>query len=65
MQQLQTWLQNTVQLVDSSQSMMNSLDYLRLTGRDEEQIQVVEEYCKENGLFYTADSEDPIYTECC
>ncbi|WP_026591641.1 aconitate hydratase AcnA [Bacillus sp. UNC437CL72CviS29] len=40
-----------------------SLDYLRLTGRDEEQIRVVEEYCKANGLFYTADSKDPIYTD--
>ena len=40
-----------------------SLEYLRLTGRDEEQIRVVEEYCKANGLFYTADSKDPIYTD--
>lgn len=40
-----------------------SLNYLRLTGREEEQVRVVEEYCKANGLFFTADSEDPIYTE--
>ena len=40
-----------------------SLEYMRLTGRDEEQIQVVEEYCKANGLFFTADNEDPIYTD--
>ncbi|MDA1763195.1 aconitate hydratase AcnA [Bacillus cereus] len=40
-----------------------SLEYLRLTGRDEEQIRVVEEYCKANGLFYTADSKDPFYTD--
>ncbi|MEC2916990.1 aconitate hydratase AcnA, partial [Bacillus cereus] len=40
-----------------------SLEYLRLTGRDEEQSRVVEEYCKANGLFYTADSKDPIYTD--
>ncbi|MGE6537937.1 aconitate hydratase AcnA [Bacillus luti] len=40
-----------------------SLEYLRLTGRDEEQIHIVEEYCKANGLFYTADSKDPIYTD--
>ncbi|PEK04868.1 aconitate hydratase AcnA [Bacillus wiedmannii] len=40
-----------------------SLEYLRLTGRDEEQIRIVEEYCKANGLFYTADSKDPIYTD--
>lgn len=24
---------------------------------------LVEEYCKANGLFYTADSKDPIYTD--
>ena len=40
-----------------------SLNYLRLTGREEEQVRVVEEYCKANGLFFTADSEDPVYTE--
>ncbi|MEH7387481.1 aconitate hydratase AcnA [Bacillus sp. JJ1521] len=40
-----------------------ALEYLRLTGRDEEQIKVVEEYSKANGLFYTADSEDPIFTD--
>lgn len=40
-----------------------SLEYLRLTGRDEEQVRVVEEYCKANDLFYFADSEDPIYTD--
>lgn len=40
-----------------------SLNYLRLTGREEEQVRVVEEYCKANGLFFTAGSEDPIYTD--
>ncbi|KOO47569.1 aconitate hydratase AcnA [Priestia koreensis] len=39
-----------------------ALDYMRLTGRDEEQIRVVEEYCKANGLFFTADAADPTYT---
>ena len=29
-----------------------SLEYLRLTGRAEEQIRIVEAYCKENGLFF-------------
>lgn len=38
-----------------------SLAYMRLTGRDEEQIQVVEQYCKENGLFFNP-SEEPVYT---
>ncbi len=51
-QQLLTWLLNTVQHVDSSLLMKNRLDYMRLTGRDEEQIKVVESYCKENGLFF-------------
>ncbi|MEK5443017.1 MULTISPECIES: aconitate hydratase AcnA [unclassified Fredinandcohnia] len=40
-----------------------ALEYLRLTGRDEEQVKVVEEYSKANGLFYTADAEDPIFTD--
>ncbi len=38
-----------------------SLEYLRLTGRDEEQIKVVEQYCKENGLFFDPTLE-PVYT---
>lgn len=40
-----------------------AVDYLRLTGRDEQHIKVVEEYAKNNGLFYTADKEDPTYTK--
>ncbi|MDF0728000.1 aconitate hydratase AcnA [Cytobacillus sp. S13-E01] len=40
-----------------------ALEYLRLTGRDEEQVKVVEEYSKANGLFYTPDLEDPIFTK--
>lgn len=40
-----------------------SLEYLRLTGRDEEHVQVVEKYCKENGLFFTPEAEDPIFTD--
>ncbi|WP_090636535.1 aconitate hydratase AcnA [Neobacillus massiliamazoniensis] len=39
-----------------------SLEYMRLTGRDEEQVKVVEQYCKENGLFFNP-SEEPIYTD--
>ncbi|MFC4323161.1 aconitate hydratase AcnA [Litchfieldia salsa] len=39
-----------------------ALEYLRLTGREEEQIKVVEEYSKANGLFYTPDLEDPTFT---
>ncbi|PLS09498.1 aconitate hydratase AcnA [Neobacillus cucumis] len=39
-----------------------SLAYMRLTGRDEEQIKVVEEYCKANGLFFDP-SFEPVYTD--
>src|SRR5699024_6089853 len=40
-----------------------SLNYLRLTGRSEEQIALVEKYCKENDLFYSPDMEDPEYSD--
>ncbi len=41
-----------------------SLNYLRLTGRSEEQIALVEEYSKENGLFYVpGETPDPTYTD--
>ncbi|KYG34885.1 aconitate hydratase AcnA [Alkalihalobacillus trypoxylicola] len=41
-----------------------SLNYLRLTGRSEEQISLVEQYSKENGLFYVpGQTPDPTYTD--
>ncbi|MFZ3587796.1 aconitate hydratase AcnA [Bacillus sp. DJP31] len=40
-----------------------ALDYMRLTGREEELINLVEAYSKANGLFYTAGAEDPIFTD--
>jgi aconitate hydratase len=40
-----------------------TLDYLRLTARDETQVKLVEAYAKEQGLFRTADTPDPVYTE--
>jgi aconitate hydratase len=40
-----------------------ALNYLRLTGRTEEQIQLVEAYSKANGLFYTAGDADPVFTD--
>ncbi|GIO26254.1 aconitate hydratase AcnA [Ornithinibacillus bavariensis] len=40
-----------------------SLNYLRLTGRSEEQIKLVEKYCQENDLWYSSDVKDPEYTE--
>src|SRR5699024_7167265 len=35
-----------------------SLNYMRLTGRSEEQIKLVEEYCKKNNLWYDSDQKD-------
>ncbi|RFA37335.1 aconitate hydratase 1 [Virgibacillus dokdonensis] len=40
-----------------------SLNYLKLTGRAQEQIDLVEKYCKLNNLWYSPDQEDPKYTE--
>ncbi|MCU7744184.1 aconitate hydratase AcnA [Priestia megaterium] len=40
-----------------------ALAYMRLTGRDEKDIQVVEQYTKANGLFFTPEIEDPIFTD--
>ncbi|MCL6570721.1 MAG: aconitate hydratase AcnA [Bacillus sp. (in: Bacteria)] len=39
-----------------------SLAYMRLTGRDEDHINVVEKYCKENGLFFDPATQ-PVYTD--
>ena len=40
-----------------------TLTYLRLTGRAEEHIKLVEAYCKAQGLFRTADAPEPIFTD--
>ena len=40
-----------------------TLRYLRLTGRSEAQVALVEAYCKEQGLFHTANTPDPIFTD--
>jgi len=40
-----------------------TIDYLRLTGRPEKQIQLVETYCKEQCLFAPLQTETPIYSE--
>ncbi|KPH69840.1 MULTISPECIES: aconitate hydratase AcnA [Bacillaceae] len=40
-----------------------TLNYLHLTGRSEEQINLVEKYCKENNLWYSPDQADPEYTD--
>ncbi|MFI5540173.1 aconitate hydratase [Nocardia sp. NPDC051900] len=39
-----------------------TVDYLRLTGRSDEQVALVEAYAKEQGLWHDADSE-PAYSE--
>ncbi len=39
-----------------------TLRYLRLTGRSEEQIALVEAYYREQGLFHTADAKEAVYS---
>src|SRR6187397_1235807 len=40
-----------------------TLDYLRLTGRDESRVRLVEEYARAQGLFQTDDSPEATYSE--
>ncbi|MGV3625417.1 MAG: aconitate hydratase AcnA [Archangium sp.] len=40
-----------------------TLNYLRLTNRSPESIALVEQYAKEQGLFHTASSPDPIFSD--
>src|SRR6266550_3773169 len=40
-----------------------TINYLRFTGRDEQQVQLVEAYTKEQGIFRTDDTPDPIFTD--
>jgi aconitate hydratase len=40
-----------------------TLSYLRLTGRSEEQIALVEAYCREQGLFHDEDTPEAQYSE--
>ncbi|GIP41087.1 aconitate hydratase [Paenibacillus sp. J31TS4] len=40
-----------------------TLKYLRLTGRSEDQIALVEAYYKAQGMFRTSESPDPVYTD--
>ena len=40
-----------------------TLDYLRLTGRSDEAVGLVETYCKTQGLFRTDDQPDPVFTD--
>src|SRR5688572_30037454 len=40
-----------------------TLDYLRLTGRDESRVKLVDAYAREQGLFRLDGAPDPIYSE--
>lgn len=40
-----------------------TLHYLKLTGRDEETLALVEAYSKAQGLWYDENSEDPVFTD--
>ena len=40
-----------------------TLSYMRRTGRDEAQVELVERYCKLQGLFRSADTPDPQYND--
>src|SRR5262245_6842032 len=39
-----------------------TLDYLRLTGRDEDHVALVDAFARAQGLFRTSGSPDPVYT---
>lgn len=40
-----------------------TLNYMRLSGRSPEQIALTERYAKEQGLFRTDDTQDPVFTQ--
>jgi aconitate hydratase len=40
-----------------------SLEYMRLTGRPEETVALVEAYCKAQGMWRHDDAQDPIFTD--
>ena len=40
-----------------------TIKYLRLTGRSEKVIALIESYCKEQGLFRTETTEDPLFND--
>jgi aconitate hydratase len=40
-----------------------TLDYLRLTGRDPHRLRLVEAYCKENGLWHDPADGEPAYSQ--
>jgi len=40
-----------------------TLDYLHFTGRTQEQIALVEQYCRKQGLFRDANTPEPVFTD--
>ena len=40
-----------------------TIDYMRLSGRSDEQIALVEAYCKAQGLWLEPEAADPVFTE--
>jgi aconitate hydratase len=40
-----------------------ALDYLRATGRDEDRVQLVEQYSKAQGMFRPERKDEPVYTD--
>ena len=40
-----------------------TLQYLRFTGRSEDRVALIEAYMKEQGLFHTASSPEPVFTD--
>jgi aconitate hydratase len=40
-----------------------TIDYLRLTGRDEEQLALVETYAKEQGMWLDPEADEPVFSE--
>ena len=40
-----------------------TLDYMRLSGRDEHRIELVEAYCKAQGMWRDTNTPDPVFTD--
>jgi len=40
-----------------------TLAYLRMTGRSEQQINLIEAYCKRQGIFRSANTPDPVFSD--
>lgn len=40
-----------------------TLEYLKLTGRAQEQVELIREYLKINDMFYDSSKDEPVYTE--